>query len=242
MTRYGMVWYGMVWYGMVWYGMVWYGMVWYGMVWYGMVWYGMVWYGMVWYGMVWYGMVWYGMVWYGMVWYVVVVVVRAPSTCRREKLPDTLSLGRAQGSSRPASRWPGVCRQRPRGGGGGTVEWRGGGGARVEEGGATCGGYPGALPRLAGGELLVLCEAAVVGVEGGAVTLGWGRHARVHGHSAPCPNIPPRWPFLVCGRGVAGGAGPCFYPSTGARGGPGVAVCRRLVTFARAVVWPPRPR
>ena len=49
---------------------------------------------------------------------VVVVVVRAPSTCRREKLPNTLSLGRAQGSSRPASRWPGVCRQRPRGGGG----------------------------------------------------------------------------------------------------------------------------
>ena len=65
-------------------------------------------------------------------------------------------------------------------------------------------------PVTRGGELLVLCEAAVVGVEGGAVTLGWGRHARVHGHSAPCPNIPPRWPFLVCGRGVAGGAGPCF--------------------------------
>ena len=80
-----------------------------------------------------------------------------------------------------------------------TERWRGrrgveggGGGARVEEGGATCGSHPGALPRLAGGELLVLCEAAVVGVEGGAVTLGWGRHARVHGHSAPCPNIPPR--------------------------------------------------
>ena len=54
----------------------------------------------------------------------------------------------------------------------------GGGGARVEEGGTTCGSHPGALPRLAGGELLVLCEAAVVGVEGGAVTLGWGRHAR----------------------------------------------------------------
>ena len=100
------------------------------------IWYGMVWYGMVWYGMVWYGMVWYGMVWYGMVWYVVgvvVVVVKAPSTCRREKLQDTLSLGRAQGSSRPASRWPGVCRQRPRGGGGvgAAVAWRGGGGARA---------------------------------------------------------------------------------------------------------------
>ena len=124
---------------------------------YGMVWYGMVWYGMVWYGMVWYGMVWYGMVWYGMVWYVVVVVVvvvvRAPSTCQREKLPDTLSLGRAQGSSRPASRWPGVCRQRPRGGGGGVgaaVVWRGGGCARTEEGGATSVCYPGALPRCGG--------------------------------------------------------------------------------------------
>ena len=134
--------------GMVWYGMVWYGMVWYGMVWY--VWYGMVWYGMVWYGMVWYGMVWYGMVWYGMVVVVVVVVVvRAPSTCRREKLPDTLSLGRAQGSSRRASRWPGVCRRRPRGGGRRGVE---GGGARVEEGGATCGSYPRALPRHVGRE------------------------------------------------------------------------------------------
>ena len=61
---------------------------------------------------------------------VVVVVVKAPSTCRREKLPDTLSLGRAQGSSRPASRWPGVCRQRPRGGGGGSAFCLGGGGAR----------------------------------------------------------------------------------------------------------------
>ena len=59
---------------------------------------------------------------------VVVVVVVAPSTCRREKLPDTLSLGRAQGSSRTASRWPGVCRQRPRGGGRHGVE---GGGARA---------------------------------------------------------------------------------------------------------------
>ena len=112
----------------------------------------MVWYGMVRYGMVWYGMVWYGMVWYGMVWYdVVVVVVRAPSTCRREKLPDTLSLGRAQGSSRPASRWPGVCRQRSRGwGGGGRRGVEGGGCAGTEEGGATCVCYPGALPRCGG--------------------------------------------------------------------------------------------
>ena len=82
-------------------------------------------------------------------------------------------------------------------GGGGGAPWSGGGGGRVEEGGATCGSHPGALPRLAGGDLLVLCEAAVVGAEGGAVTLGWGTHARVHGQSAPCPNIPPRWPFLV---------------------------------------------
>ena len=65
--------------------------------------------------------VWCGMVWYGMVRYVVVVVVvvvEALSTCRREKLPDTLSPGRAQGSSRPALRWPGGRRRRPRGGGG----------------------------------------------------------------------------------------------------------------------------
>ena len=77
------------------------------------------------------GLVGGGVAWWGGVWPVVVVVVRAPSTCRREKLPDTLSLGRAQGSSRPASRWPGVCRQRPRGGGGGVPPsvWGGGGGA-----------------------------------------------------------------------------------------------------------------
>ena len=87
-----------------------------------------------------------------------------------------------------------------------------GGGVRrgVEGGGGVCGGGWGYLSKLpwspppsCGG------RAAVEGVEGGAVTLGWGRHARVHGHSVPCPNIPPRWPFLVCGRGVAGGAGPC---------------------------------
>ena len=164
-------------------------------------------------GVAWGRMVWYGIVWYGMVWYVVFVVafVKAPSTFRREKLPNTLSLGRAKRSSRPASRWPGVCRQRPRGGGGGGGAWSGGvGGARVEEGEATCGSHTGALGRLAGGELLVVCDAAVVGSEGGAVTLGWGMPARVHGHSTPCPNVPPRWPSLVCGRGVARSAGPCF--------------------------------
>ena len=166
-VRYGVVWCGVVWYGMVWCGVVWCGVVWCGAVrcgavrcgavrcgavWCGVVWCGVVWYGMVWYGMVWYGMVWYGMVWYGMVWYVVVVVVvRAPSTCRREKLPDTLSLGRAQGSSRPASRWPGVCRQRPRGGGGGSAFCLGGEGARVAVRGTTCPCDPGSLPRRGGG-------------------------------------------------------------------------------------------
>ena len=125
--------------------------------------------------------------------------------CRREKLPDALGQGAREqlAGVTLAGRVPTTT------GGGGRRGVEGGGG-RVEEGGATCGSHPGALPRLAKGELLLLCEAAVVGVEGGAVTLGWGRHARVHGHSAPCPNIPPRWPFLVCGRGVAGGAGPCF--------------------------------
>ena len=112
---------------------MWYGMVWYGMVWYGMVWYGMVWYGMVWCGVVWCGMVRYGTVRYGTVRYVVVVVVvvGALSTCRREKLPDTLSLGRAQGSSRPALHWLGGRRRRPREGGGGGPPCRGGGCVRA---------------------------------------------------------------------------------------------------------------
>ena len=94
---------------------------------------------------------WCGVVWYGMVWYVVVVVVvRAPSTCRREKLPDTLSLGRAQGSSRPASHWPGVCRQRPRWGGG-SAFCLGGEGARVAVRGTTCSCDRCSLPRRGGG-------------------------------------------------------------------------------------------
>ena len=131
---------------------------------YGMVWYGMVWYGMVWYGMVWYGIVWYAMVWYGMVWYVVIVVVRAPSTCRREKLPDTLSLGRAQGSSRRASRWPGVCRQRPRGGGV-RPSVRGGEGARVAVRGSTCPCDPGFLPRRGGRACAPVRNGG--GIEGG---------------------------------------------------------------------------
>ena len=41
------------------------------------------------------------------------------------------------------------------------------------------------------------------------MTLGRGLHARVRGHTAPCPNIMRRWLFHVWGRGAAGGAGPC---------------------------------
>ena len=91
---------------------------------------------------------------------------------------------------------------RREGGGRHGVVGGGGGGecARRRQGSPVS--YPGALPRLVAGERPDLCEAAVEGVEGWAGTLGWGRHARVRGHSAPCPNI-------VCGRGVAGGAGPC---------------------------------
>ena len=158
----------------------------------------MVWYGMVWYGMVWYGMVWYGMIWYGMVWYVVVVVVVvvAPSTCRREKLPDTLSMSRAQGSNWPASRWPGVCRRRPRGGG----PCRGGGCAREEEGGATCVCYLGALPRC-GGEGDPTCERRRRdgGLPGGTTRSGTcgapippasGRRYPTTGEGAFCPRAP----------------------------------------------------
>ena len=170
-------------------------------------------------------MVWYGLVWYGMVWYVVVVVVRAPSTCRREKLPNTLSLGRAQGSSRPASRWPGVCRQRPRAGGG----RRGaeGGGGRMEEGGATCGSYPGALPRLAGGEVTRPVRS---GCGGGG---GWGgdigiRKARPgprtlralpeHPAEVAVPCSRPwrgrgRWLVLLAFHGGEGRRGSCFLPA-----------------------------
>ena len=50
------------------------------------------------------------------------------------------------------------------------------------------------------------CSGGGEGGEGRAGTLERGRHARVRGHTAPCPNIPPRWPFLVCRRGAAGGA------------------------------------
>ena len=115
------------------------------------IWYCMVWYGMVWYGMVWYGMVWYGMVWYGMVWYVVVVVVVvvAPSTCRREKLPDTLAWAGRKGAvgRRHAGR---ACADNDRGGGGGFRLLSGGQGARVAVRGITCPCDRGSLPRGGG--------------------------------------------------------------------------------------------
>ena len=67
--------------------------------------------------------------------------------------------------------------------------------------------YPGALPG-SGGEGDPSCvKRREMGWDGGAGTLEWGRHARVRGHTAPCGNIPPRWPLLVCRRGAAGGAG-----------------------------------
>ena len=154
---------------------------------------------------------------------VVVVVVKAPSTCRREKLPHTLSLGRAQGSSRPASRWPGVCRRRPRGGGGGR---RGvGGGGRAEEGGATCGSHPGALPRLAGGELLVRSGCGGGGGWGGDLGVGKARPGPrtfralpEHPAEVAVPRVRPwrgrgRWPVLLAFYGGEGRPGSCGLPA-----------------------------
>ena len=130
----------------IWYGMVWYGMVWYGMVWYGMVWYGMVWYGMVWY---WYGMVWYGMVWYGMCMLLLLLLLGHPARAGgRNCQTRSPWAGRKVAVGRRHAGW--ACAVNDRGGGGGAPWSVGGGGARVEEGGATCGSYPGALPRLAG--------------------------------------------------------------------------------------------
>ena len=159
----------------------------------------------IWYGMVWYGMVWYGMVWYGML---LLLLLRAPSTCRREKLPGTLSLGRAQGSSRPASRWPGVCRRRPSGGGGGgaAMEWRGGGGvcvrgggcgylgARVAVRGTTCPCDPGSLPRRGG--------RACAPVRNGGGMGGGVEGPPVRGPAGPrFPSLPAATPPLQ-GRGL----------------------------------------
>ena len=128
---------------------------------------------------------------------VVVVVVRAPSTCRREKLPDTLSLGRAQGSSRPASRWPGVCRQRPREGGDRHLSG-GEGGARLC-GGSTCSCDPYSLPRRGG----KVCAPVR---DGGG--MGGGRER------------PPV-------RGPAGPRFPCFLAATPPQQGRGPLPVRR---------------
>ena len=91
---------------------------------------------------------------------------------------------------------------------GGEAPSRGGLETRVAEGGTTWGQHPGALP-LCGGEGEPTCERwrrkRGLGV---AVTLRWGRYARVRGHTARCPNIPPRWPFLVRRRVAAEVAGP----------------------------------
>ena len=156
---------------------------------------------------------------------VVVVVVVAPSTCRREKLPDTLSLGRAQGSSRPASRWPGVCRRRPRGGGGGGGHGVGGGGGeRVEKGGATCGSYPGALPRLAGGRVTRPVRSGCGGGGGLGGDLGVGkarpgprslRALPEHPAEVAVPRVWPwrgrgRWPVCLAVIGGEGMPGSCF--------------------------------
>ena len=169
-------------------------------------------------------MVWYGMVWYGMVWYVV-VVVKAPSTCRREKLPDTLSLGRAQGSSRPASRWPGVCRQRPRGGGA-AVEWRGGGGARG-------GGWghlwksPWSPPPSRGGRVTRPVRSGCGGGGGRGGDLGVGkarpgprtfRALPEHPAEVAVPRVRPwrgrgRWPVLLAFYGGEGRPGSCCLPA-----------------------------
>ena len=97
----------------------------------------------------------------------------------------------------------------------------------MEEGVATCGSYPGALPRLAGGELLVLCEAAVVGVEGGAVTFGVGkarpgprtlRALPEHPAEVAVPRVRPwrgwgRWPVLLAFYGGEGRPGSCCLPA-----------------------------
>ena len=194
------------------------------MVWYDMVWYGMVWYGMVWYGMVWYGMVWYGMVWYGMVCCCCCCcegTQHVPAgEIARHALPGQGAREQSAGVTL-AGRVPTTSE-----GGGGAVEWRGGG-ARVEEGGATCGGYPGALPRLAGGELLVLREAAVVGVEGGGGDLGVGkarpgprtlRALPEHPAEVAVPRVRPwrgrgRWPVLLAFYGGEGRPGSCCLPA-----------------------------
>ena len=148
----------------------------------------------------------------------------APSTCRREKLPDTLSLGRAQGSSRPASRWPGVCRQRPRGGGGGA--WSGGGGARG-------GGWghlwklPWSPPPSRGGRVTRPVRSGCGGGGGRGGDLGVGkarpgpqtlRALPEHPAEVAVPRVRPwrgrgRWPVLLAFYGGEGRPGSCCLPA-----------------------------
>ena len=80
---------------------------------------------------------------------VAVVVVGALSTCRREQLPDDISLGRVQGRCRPVQRWPGGCRRLLKAGWGAAC-FPGGKGARVAEGGTTSPRDPCSLPRCGG--------------------------------------------------------------------------------------------
>ena len=157
---------------------------------------------------------------------VVVVVVRAPSTCRREKLPDTLSPGRAQGSSRPASRWPGVCRQRPRGGGGGAVEWKGGGGARGGGGGHLW-RLPWSPPPSRGGRVTRPVRSDCGGGGGWGGDLGVGkarpgprtlRALPEHPAEVAVPRVRPlrgrgRWPVLLAFYGGEGRPGSCCLPA-----------------------------
>ena len=156
---------------------------------------------------------------------VVVVVVRAPSTCLREKLPDTLSLCRAQGSSRPASRWPGVCRQRP-GGGGGRRGVEGGGGARG-------GGWghlwrlPWSPPPSRGGRVTRPVRSGYGGGGGWGGDLGVGkarpgprtlRALPEHPAEVAVPRVRPwrgrgRWPVLLAFYGGKGRPGSCCLPA-----------------------------
>ena len=157
--------------------------------------------------------------------YILLLLLRAPSTCRREKLPDTLSLGRAQGSSRPASRWPGVCRRRPRGGGGG-APWCGGGGA--------CGGGWGHLrtspwgpPPSRGGRVTRPVRSGCGGGGGWGGDLGVGkarpgprtvRALPEHPAEVAVPRVRPwrgrgRWPVLLAFYGGEGRPGSCGLPA-----------------------------
>ena len=153
--------------------------------------------------------------------------MKAPSTCRREKLPDTLSLGRAQGSSRPASRWPGVCRQRPRGGGGG-APWSAGGG-----GGARGGGWghlwksPWSPPPSRGGRVTRPVRSGCCGGGGRGGDLGVGkaspgprtfRALPEHPAEVAVPRVRPwrgrgRWPVLLAFYGGEGRPGSCCLPA-----------------------------